>query len=261
MRILFSPTAGRAMPAKSGQAPRRAGRAGTARGTMVEAEDNKTLVERITEALADRIVTGELAPDMRLGQDRIAAEFSASHVPVREAFRRLEAQGLVVSLPRRGVRVAPLDIKAIKEIAEMRAALEVLALRHAAPRLGPADMAAAEAAILAGDTAGNVVDWEAANRAFHRALTAPCAMPRLLAAIDELQVASSRFLFVMNRPTGGRPRSNQDHRLILAALEQRDTEKAANILLRHIQTMERLAGQTFDSASGATREAATKRRA
>jgi DNA-binding GntR family transcriptional regulator len=227
---------------------------------MVERDDNRTLVERITEVLADRIVTGELAPDVRLGQDRIATEFSASHVPVREAFRRLEAQGLVVSLPRRGVRVAPLDLKAIKEIAEMRAALEVLALRHAASRISAADIAAAEAAIAAGDAATNVVEWETANRAFHRALTSPCGMPRLIGAIDELQVASSRFLFLMNRPSGGRPRSNQDHRLILAALEERDIDTAANILLRHIQTMERLAGQTFDSASVAASAGPASRR-
>ncbi|MDJ1156992.1 GntR family transcriptional regulator [Chelatococcus sp. SYSU_G07232] len=216
-----------------------------------EGDDNRTVAERIARALGERIVAGDLAPDTRLRQDRIASEFSASHVPVREAFRRLEAQGLVISEPRRGVRVAPLDMAAIKEIAEMRAALEVLALRHAAPRLGPADLARADAAIREGDAAQNILDWETANRAFHRALTAPCRMPRLLAAIDELQVASSRFLFVTMRPTGWRPRSNTDHRLILSALEERNVEKAASLLARHIQSMERLAGLPAEGEAGA----------
>src|SRR5690606_5553524 len=65
---------------------------------------NDTLANRISRSLADRITAGEFAAGARLRQDHIAEEFGASHVPVREAFRRLEAQGLVVSEPRRGVR-------------------------------------------------------------------------------------------------------------------------------------------------------------
>ncbi|WP_407818396.1 GntR family transcriptional regulator, partial [Staphylococcus aureus] len=61
-----------------------------------------TIAARISRTLADRIVRGELSPGERLRQDHIAAEFGASHVPVREAFRRLEAQGLAASIPRRG---------------------------------------------------------------------------------------------------------------------------------------------------------------
>eukprot|EP01032_Pedospumella_encystans_P034712 gene34712-39246_t len=96
-----------------------------------------TVASRISRALAERIIHGELVPGSRLAQDHIAEEFGASHVPVREAFRRLEAQGLVVSIPRRGVRVASFDLKQVREVAEMRAALEVLALRHAAPHPKP----------------------------------------------------------------------------------------------------------------------------
>src|SRR5690606_41713918 len=94
-----------------------------------------TIAVRISKALADRIISGALEPGSRLGQDHIAEEFGASHVPAREAFRRLESQGRVVSEPRRGVRVAGVSMDEIKAVAEMRAALEVLALRHAAPHL------------------------------------------------------------------------------------------------------------------------------
>ena len=69
-------------------------------------ERDDTIASRISRVLADRIIRGELAPDARLRQDHIAEEFGTSHVPVREAFRRLEAQGLAINLPRRGVRVA-----------------------------------------------------------------------------------------------------------------------------------------------------------
>jgi len=207
---------------------------------MTDATENSTVATRITEAIAERIIAGTLKPDMPLRQDHIAREFNSSHVPVREAFRQLEAQHLVVALPRRGVRVAPLDATAIREISEMRAALEVVALRHAAPRLTQAHLAKIELALIEGENAETLQDFEAANRAFHKALVAPCGMPRLLASLDGLQRANSRLVFAMARSSGWRPRSNQDHRLILGALRARNIEQASALLARHIQTIERL---------------------
>jgi DNA-binding GntR family transcriptional regulator len=207
---------------------------------MKETDENSTVAARITEAIAEQIIAGTLKPDTPLRQDHVAREFSSSHVPVREAFRQLEAQHLVVALPRRGVRVAPLDATAIREISEMRAALEVVALRHAAPKLTQAHLAKIEMALIEGDNAETLQEFEAANRAFHRALVAPCGMPRLLASLDGLQRANSRLVFAMARSAGWRPRSNQDHRLILQALRARDIEQASSLLARHIQTIERL---------------------
>src|SRR5690606_32589551 len=92
-----------------------------------------TLSEVIFARLSERIISGELAAGTPLRQDHIAAEFNASHVPVREAFRELEARGLALRLPRRGTRVADVPTGALREVAEMRAVLEPLALRHAAP--------------------------------------------------------------------------------------------------------------------------------
>jgi DNA-binding GntR family transcriptional regulator len=210
---------------------------------MKEPDENSTVAARITEAIADQIIAGTLKPDTPLRQDHVAREFNSSHVPVREAFRQLEAQHLVVALPRRGVRVAPLDATAIREISEMRAALEVVALRHAAPRLTPAHLAKIELALIESENAETLQDFEAANRAFHRALVAPCGMPRLLASLDGLQRANSRLVFAMARTAGWRPRSNQDHRFILQALRARNLEQASSLLARHIQTIERLVSQ------------------
>ncbi|MET0173034.1 MAG: GntR family transcriptional regulator, partial [Agrobacterium vaccinii] len=64
-----------------------------------KSKPDDTIATKISRTLADRIVRGELAPGARLRQDHVAEEFGASHVPVREAFRRLEAQGLAVSIP------------------------------------------------------------------------------------------------------------------------------------------------------------------
>lgn len=193
-----------------------------------------TTAARISRTLAERIISGNIAAGAKLRQDHIALEFSASHVPVREAFRLLESQGLVVSEPRRGVRVAAFTMEEVKEVAEMRAALEVLALRHAAPHLTQAILSAAEAATQAGDKAADVQTWEEANRAFHRLILAPCGMPRLLKAIDDLQMASARLLFSGWRAEWEAP-TDRDHRAILAALRASDIEQATAVLARHVQ--------------------------
>src|SRR6516165_10209774 len=123
---------------------------------MIDSDRNFTTAARIASSIGERIINGALQPDAPLRQDHIAREFSSSHVPVREAFRQLEAQHLVVAMPRRGVRVAPLDVKSVKEIAEMRAALEVVALRNAASKLTAADFARIELALGEGDNAQTV---------------------------------------------------------------------------------------------------------
>jgi len=193
-----------------------------------------TIAARISRILAERIISGAIEAGAKLRQDRIAEEFGASHVPVREAFRRLEAQGLVVSEPRRGVRVAGFSLEEVREVAEMRAALEVLALRHAAPHLTRAILDQAEEATRAGDKAGDVQAWEEANRSFHRLILTPCGMPRLLKAIDDLHTASARFLFSGWRAEWEAP-TDRDHRAILAALRAGEVEVAASVLARHVQ--------------------------
>jgi DNA-binding GntR family transcriptional regulator len=202
--------------------------------SLQEQDADKSVADRIADALAKRIVLGELRPGQKVGQDRIAAEFQASHVPVREAFRRLEARGLLVSEPRRGVRVAPIDPSAVREVAQMRAALEVLALRHAARKLTKADFDAARTAIAAGEASGDLIVWEEANRRFHRAITAPCEMPRLMRAIEDLHQASSRFLLTTWKNLDWQPRSDAEHRAIIDSMERGDMERAAALLQGHI---------------------------
>lgn len=208
------------------------------------------LAERIALVLAERIIAGALAPGAPVRQDRVADEFRTSHVPVREAFRRLEAQGLLVSRPRRGVQVAPIDRDAVREVTEMRAALETLALRHAGPSLGPDDFAAVTAAIAAADASGDIAVWEAANRRFHRAITAPCGMPRLMAAIDNLHRAGARFLFAAWRDLDWQPRSDSEHRRILAHLAAGDPDRAEEALRQHILAAGRALSERLAAAGG-----------
>jgi len=199
-----------------------------------ETEAGASLTSRIARSLSQRILTGTLAPGVAVRQDHVAAEFGASHVPVREAFRTLEAQGLLVSEPRRGVRVAPLEPELVLEVTAIRAALEVLALRRGFPRLAAADLDEARAAISEAEASGAVLVWEAANRRFHRAITAPCGMQRLLATIEDLQRTSARFLFATWQQLDWQPRSEAEHRQILAELQAGRIEPAALALETHI---------------------------
>ncbi|WP_448952500.1 GntR family transcriptional regulator [Labrys neptuniae] len=203
----------------------------------------ETVAERIANALAERIVRGELAAGAPLRQDKVAAEFEASHVPAREAFQLLRAQGLAVSEPRRGVRVAPLDRKSAQEVVEIRASLEVLALTHAVPWLNAKSFERMEQALLAGDQAESIEAWESANRAFHREIVVPCRMPRLIAMLDGLQLANSRIIFAATRKAGWQPGTSQAHRQILDALRQRDAARAATLLQSHIRGLEQAAGE------------------
>ncbi|MBO9126598.1 MULTISPECIES: GntR family transcriptional regulator [unclassified Rhizobium] len=199
----------------------------------------ETVAERIARAIGERIVSGELAAGTPLRQDHIAEEFDASHVPAREALQLLRAQGLAVSLPRRGMRVAPLDQASIQETVEIRAALEALALRHAAPRLNAAALERIELALAACDNAGTLAEWEGANRVFHRELVSGCRMPRLLAMLDDLQLANSRIIFSATRSAGWRPGSSMAHRQIVDALKKRDFQAASGLLDMHIRELER----------------------
>ncbi|HWT99802.1 MAG TPA: GntR family transcriptional regulator [Terriglobales bacterium] len=199
----------------------------------------ETTAERIARVLAERIVTGDLAPGIPLRQDRVAEEFDASHVPAREAFQLLRSQGLAISEPRRGMRVAPLDPVSTQEVIEIRVALETLALTYAAPRLNAACFERIERALVAGDQAQTMVEWELANRTFHRELVAPCKMPRLLAMLDDLQLANSRIIFSATRSAGWQPGSSHAHRQIVNALKSRDFAKATSLLQQHIRGLER----------------------
>jgi DNA-binding GntR family transcriptional regulator len=219
---------------------------------MPQTEARRTVADQIAEALARRIVIGDLPPGAPLRQDHVAHEFGSSHVPVREAFQRLHAQGLAVNEPRRGMRVAPLDERSMREVVEIRASLEVLALRHAARWLTPTQIERIEDAVAAGDRAQSFAEWESANRAFHHELVAACRMPRLLAMLEELQLANSRFTFAATRSAVWQPRSNQDHRQILDALRRGTVDQATALLGRHIQTMERVGGAGSGGAAAQT---------
>jgi len=203
-------------------------------GMNLEVKEDRSLADRIAGALADRIISGAIAPGEWLRQDHIAAEFGASHVPVREAFRRLEAQGLAVVEPRRGVRAAPLEPADVLEMAKMRAAFEALALREAIPALDAHALEELDAILDQEAAAHGIAVLGTLNLRFHRALTARCGMPRLVAAIGDMHRASARHLYATWQQLDWQDRSNDEHRNIVRAIRERDVDAACAALSAHI---------------------------
>lgn len=193
----------------------------------------------IADRLRAAILSGSLAAGERVNQDRVAAEAGVSHIPVREALRSLEAEGLVTFHPRRGFFVAALSVEDAQELGELRATLEGLAARHAVPRATAADLEAAEAQIERSEAAESLAVWSEANWRFHRLLYAPCRRPRLLETLDGLWRASDRYLRVVWQEAAWQGRSQDEHRAILAAFRAGDARRAERLVARHVEAATR----------------------
>lgn len=189
--------------------------------------------DRVAQALIRQVVRGDFQPGEKLRQETISREYGVSHATVREALLRLAAQGLAVVQPRRGMCVAPLDRGALEELKLMRQALEPVALARSVPHLDASQITMAETYRLQCDAAETAFDWEEANRQFHMAIIAACAMPRLMAEIDSLQLLYARH-FLARHALRWKRRHDPDHQAIMAAIRDRDAARACLVLQRHL---------------------------
>jgi len=186
--------------------------------------------------MRDDIVAGALPFGARITIDALATRYGTSHMPIREALRELQGEGLVVIEPNRGARVRNIDSDFVTNLFEIRTALEVMLVRRAAQVCTPRDIAALEAIesmleshIAAGDYAGVVAE----NHRFHQAINLVAgnadALPivdrhwMLLAALWRAHgYGEARFAGVAN-----------DHRNLIDALATHDQEAASAIMGAH----------------------------
>lgn len=188
----------------------------------------------IAAALRDEIVSGRLPPGTRLGQDDLATRFDVSRIPVREALKLLEADGLVDTSPNRTAIVAAVDMADMIDIFDMRGALECLALALAIPHLSDAQIRSAEQIQAEMKTAPQR-DFGALNARFHMTLYTPCGRPRLLAEIRNLSDLADRYLRLALTAESQRYESDAEHDLLLKACYRRDSDEARQVLAAHIQ--------------------------
>ncbi len=143
-----------------------------------------TKTDRIANELRALIASGEIARGERIQQDRLAERFATSITPVREAIRQLEAEGLLVSEPHRGVRVSSADLEQIKGVYVARRLLEPYAAQRAALRVSRQDLVAAERLIE--QMADPDADLPEINRRFHFLFYDKCGIPALAELLDTL---------------------------------------------------------------------------
>lgn len=198
--------------------------------------------ESVAKVLREDILAGKLAAADPLRQDAIAQRFKTSRVPVREALRQLEAEGLVTFEPNRGAFVTSLEPADVLEMLEIRAALEPYVLRLAIPNLSQTDLETAEQ-ILSRDRRNiSPVEWDRINWQFHSTLYLPAHRPRLFALIESNYFHAAIFLREKIAIATGIERPQEQHAQILDACRRGNADKAAHLMKHHIEeTRKRLA--------------------
>jgi DNA-binding GntR family transcriptional regulator len=192
--------------------------------------------ESLVDALRERVLTGRYAPGSRLVQEDLAETFGVSRIPLREALRRLEGEGLVVISPNRGAIVRPLAPKDVVDLYDLRLALETLALRRAAERF--ADLRETTKSLHA--EADRAIAARAMpaifrlDRDFHAALAAASDNPHLVAALggqwSQIMRVMHAYFQVRNYPAD----VWADHEAIADAVAHGDADGAVARLTAHL---------------------------
>lgn len=193
----------------------------------------------VVDALREAILSGRYRPGERLQQMAVADDLGVSPTPVREALRQLEAEGLVVHHPHRGVRVADVSLDEMAEVTQMRAVLAGLAARMAVERLTPEARAElvdrlerivrkTEAKI----RSGNLKDWTALVDDFHRAVLSAARAPRIERLVTELGRSFPRD--IVGLAPEHAERGTREHRDLLEAIRADNAEAAERVMCEHV---------------------------
>lgn len=197
----------------------------------------KNLSEQIFSVVRERIVNGMIVSGAPIGQDALAAELGVSKIPLREAFVRLEQEGLLVARANRGFFVRELSSDEAEEVYALRLRLEPEAIAFAS-RLATADeQATAKLALAALDEGGpdGSVDFGRLNREFHLSLVRTARNPLTVQIIERLQVISERYVKKHLELPGRQGRMHKEHHAMLKAWLLRDADKAAHLAYDHIE--------------------------
>jgi len=203
--------------------------------TYVERQP-QTAEEEAYTFLLEAICCGRYRKGDRLIAEDIAGEIGMSRMPVREAFRRLDAQGLVTLRPNRGAIVSGLEFDELQEVFDMRSALEGLAIRVAVPKIGERQLAALERMLdEMDDYRDESAEWVSRHRAFHEYLCSLSGRPRLMKQISALysliEAPMRLWLQHSEKPLSAR----QEHAVILDAIRAGDAGYAEAVVRQHIE--------------------------
>ena len=193
-----------------------------------------TIQAQTAGKLRDAILDGLFKPGEKLLEAELCRQMGVSRTSVREALRQLESEGWVVLQPNYGARVTTLSAAEVREIYEVRASLEVTALRLAAPHHTAQSLEAVASILSRSHSALDQSLYAQHNREFHLALYSPAQRPRLFALIDLLHSQGERYLQLKLTMPAHKQQSDDEHELIFEALRSGKIEEAVRILETHL---------------------------
>lgn len=209
----------------------------------IKLDSYQPLREVVAETLREAIIQGILKPGERLMETQLAEEMGVSRTPVREAIRKLELEGFVVMIPRRGTYVAGLSIKDINEVFEIRTALDVLAASLAAERITDEELEEMERLLV---QIGEFIDNNdinqivAADAEFHDILYRASRNDRLFGIINNLREQFTRFRTISMAYPGRLQNTWAEHRRLVEAIAQRNIEVAQQVAREHMENAEQV---------------------
>jgi DNA-binding GntR family transcriptional regulator len=185
--------------------------------------------------LRDRILSGEFAGDARLNPAEIAEFLGISRMPVREALRQLDAEGLVIMRPNRAALVRRLTAAEVEDLFEIRTALEVLAVGPAVKALNDESLAELVATMERMDRArANPVEWLRRHDDFHDAISAIGDRKRLRQELVRVRLAIRPYLLMYMKVYETVEMPGLEHSSLIDALESRDVARAEKAMRVHV---------------------------
>ena len=195
-----------------------------------------TAQESVLKSLRKMLASGRLAPGQQLIQESIAARFSVSRVPVREALKVLQAEGRIVHDPHRGYFVSELDQADLEEIYQVRALLEDQALALGVPRATAKQIAIIKQHHdegLAASGRGDIIAMSSANRKFHLAIFQLCGQARLISMIEQLWDSLDAYRAVFLGEEANRASTSAEHAKMLQAIKNKDAKESIKLQANH----------------------------
>lgn len=196
---------------------------------------NLTVKNALVTEIRDEILRGTYQPGQRLLLNDLAERFGVSNMPVREALRHLETEGIVTSIPHKGAFVTRLDAEEMQDIYDIRVALEVLATRLAVPQMTDATLAELNRHISAmDDNVDTVATFIKLNHQFHMTLYAASQRKFLCDLIKTLRFRMHHYMHAFKVELGDMAQIQREHREILAACAAKNEERAADLIRAHV---------------------------
>ncbi|MGI6588696.1 MAG: GntR family transcriptional regulator [Peptococcia bacterium] len=207
----------------------------------IKIDNIRPLGDIVYEALRDAIINQVLKPGERLMETELAEEMGVSRTPVREAMRKLELEGYVVMVPRKGAYVAGLSIKDINNLFEIRGALETLAAGLAASRASREEIEEMERNLVMEASlfeTSDVINTIEVDAKFHELIYSASRNTRLQNMIKDLRDQIQRFRTTSLAVPGRMKFALAEHRRIVEAIAAGDVEEASRATKEHIESAE-----------------------